>query len=91
MPLISKAFAPDNVFGRDILSAVLRGKFVHPLKQAFRENQLRFEGDLGCDFYKGTAHQSRVYARRASQTVNVMIGLARCSSDDKAGAFTEQP
>jgi hypothetical protein len=36
----------DNYFlPKEVLSEIFRGKFVHALKQAFRETQLRFEGD----------------------------------------------
>jgi len=37
----------ENYFlPKEVLSAVFRGKFVDALKQAFRDGQLRFEGDL---------------------------------------------
>jgi hypothetical protein len=39
--------APERFFlPREVLRKVFRGKFVHALKQAFRDGQLRFEGDL---------------------------------------------
>jgi hypothetical protein len=39
--------SPNNYFlPKQILSAVFRGKFVEELKQAFRDGQLKFRGDL---------------------------------------------
>jgi Putative transposase/Transposase zinc-binding domain len=36
----------NHFLPKEVLSAVFRGKFVDALKQAFRDGQLRFEGDL---------------------------------------------
>jgi Putative transposase/Transposase zinc-binding domain len=39
--------APERFFlPREVLAKVFRGKFVHALRQAFRDGQLHFEGDL---------------------------------------------